>query len=254
MHVLLCNDDGIDAEGIQLLRQRWAGRDDMRVTTVAPDREQSATSHSLTLGEPLRVDVRGENQFAVSGTPTDCVLVALKALLLEDPPDVVVSGINHGPNMGEDVHYSGTVAAAFEGMVLGLPAVALSLTSKKVPRQFDAAIHFVDEVLPRWLAEGLGEKALLNVNIPARRREEIAGIRFCRLGSRSFHDHIVKKEDPRGRAYYWIAGDSFSYAEDEESDFVLNAAGYITATPLHADLTDYAALEERRRLAELWET
>jgi 5'-nucleotidase len=254
MHILLCNDDGLGAEGLQILRHelREAGPD-FRITTVAPNREQSAASHALTLTEPLRVDEHEDDQFAVSGTPTDCVLIALHGLLRESRPDFVISGINHGPNMGEDVHYSGTVAGAFEGRVLGLPGIALSLASRRRPLEFAGARHFVRHVLPRWLEIDFGERTLLNVNIPALPPEEILGIRLCQLGSREYHDVIIRKEDPRGKAYYWIGGgDAFTYAEDDNTDFVLSAQGYITVTPLDVDITDYKRLVELEGMERSW--
>lgn len=249
MHVLLCNDDGLKAEGLQLLRRTLvAARPDWRITTVAPDREQSASSHSLTLNDPLRVEEFGEEQYSVSGTPTDCVLVALHGLLRDDRPDVVVSGINHGPNMGEDVHYSGTVAGAFEGMVLGVPGLAVSLASRERPFEFSAAEEFVSRVLPDWLEGGLTPQTLLNVNIPSLPPQDVKGVRLCRLGSREYHDVIVRSEDPRGRAYYWIGGNSVTYSDSDDTDFVLSAAGYVTVTPLTVDLTDYKALVQWKGL------
>jgi len=253
MHLLLSNDDGIDAEGLQTLRATLLEtQPDWRVTTVAPDREQSATSHSLTLSDPLRIVERGGDQYAVSGTPTDCVLVALKGLLKEDPPQIVLSGINHGPNMGEDVHYSGTVAAAFEGRVLGIPSIALSLASKARPREFGAARHFIREVLPGWIEGLLGQGVLLNVNLPAIPAEEVRGLRVCPLGSRQYEELIVEKTDPRGRKYYWIGGDSCTYEEREDSDFVLSAQGWITVTPLQLDITDVGKLADVRALVGDW--
>ena len=252
MHILLSNDDGLFAEGLQLLRRELMRVEGLRVTTVAPDREQSAQSHALTLSNPLRMEELEGAQYSVSGTPTDCVLLALQALLQDDRPDVVISGINHGPNMGEDVHYSGTVAAAFEGMLLGLPAIAISLASKKLPLNFDGAVHFLHEVLVPWLLAGAADGALLNVNIPALPAARLKGVRFCRLGSRKYADVIIRKEDPRGRAYYWIGGDSTQHAELPDSDFVWNAKGWVTVTPLHADLTDDAALRELSRWGQTW--
>ena len=253
MHLLLCNDDGIDAEGLQTLRSTLLEAvPGWRITTVAPDREQSATSHSLTLSDPLRIQERGGEQYAVSGTPTDCVLVAMKGLLKDDPPQVVLSGINHGPNMGEDVHYSGTVAAAFEGLILGLPAIALSLASKARPRQFSGAIRFLRDVLPGWIESLAGRAILLNVNLPALPADEVRGIRVCALGSRQYDDLIIEKTDPRGRKYYWIGGDACTYEPRPDSDFVLSAEGWITVTPLRVDITDHDQLAAMRELVGDW--
>jgi 5'-nucleotidase len=252
VHVLLSNDDGLFAEGLQLLRRELSQVPQLRITTVAPDREQSAQSHALTLSNPLRVQEHEGNQFSVSGTPTDCVLVALKGLLQSDRPDVVISGINHGPNMGEDVHYSGTVAAAFEGMLLGLPAIAISLASKQQPRDFSGAAFFLREVLVPWLFAGAANGALLNINVPALAPQELRGVRFCRLGSRKYDDVIIRKEDPRGRAYYWIGGDSSHFADLPESDFAWCAKGWVTVTPLHPDLTDDTALKRLSVWGTAW--
>jgi 5'-nucleotidase len=252
VHILLSNDDGLFAEGLQLLRRELMGVRGLRITTVAPDREQSAQSHALTLSNPLRVQEHGEAQYSVSGTPTDCVLIALRGLLEDDRPDVVISGINHGPNMGEDVHYSGTVAAAFEGMLLGLPAIAISLASKATPRNFGGAIRFLHEVLVPWLAAGAADGALLNVNIPALGADELRGVRFCPLGSRKYDDVITRKEDPRGRAYYWIGGDTTRTADLPDSDFAWSDRGWVTVTPLQADLTDETALRTLARWGQTW--
>lgn len=243
MHVLLSNDDGVEAEGLRHLREGLrAARPDWRLSVVAPTTEQSATSHALTLTEPLRVREHGESVHSVSGTPTDCVLLAMNAILVDDPPDVIVSGINHGPNMGEDVHYSGTVAAAFEGRVFGLPAIALSLADRTAPFDWRAADHFVENTLPEWLEQDWAKGALLNVNIPASHPDEVKGIRGCRLGSRRYVDVVTRNEDPRGRAYYWIAGHHRTIEEQPDTDLVLSREGWTTVTPLEVDQTDVDAL------------
>ena len=253
MHVLISNDDGVDAEGLKRLYEALReARPDWRVTVVAPDSERSAASHALTLTQPLRIMERGDDIYAVTGTPTDSVLVALNVILAEDKPDVVLSGINHGPNMGEDVHYSGTVAAAFEGQILGLPAVALSLASREIPLRFAAAAHFVGQVLPEWLEKGLDPGLLLNVNIPAGDPEDVKGIRTCRLGSRTYTDVVIRKEDPRGRAYYWIAGHQQSATDIPGTDLVLSAEGWTTVTPLLVDITDTRRLPELKDLERTW--
>ena len=253
MHLLLSNDDGVDAEGLKRLRDALrTARPDWRITVVAPTTERSATSHALTLTQPLRIEERGDDVFAVSGTPTDSVLVAMNSIVAEDPPDVVISGINHGPNMGEDVHYSGTVAAAFEGRMLDVPAVALSLASREIPLRFGAAAHFAGEILPTWIEEGLVPDTLLNVNIPGGEPHEVKGIRACRLGSRKYTDVVVRKEDPRGRAYYWIAGHHQAISEEPNTDLVLSADGWITVTPLLVDLTDHRKLDQLGGIDQTW--
>lgn len=245
MHILLSNDDGVHAEGLRRLRDGLRrALPGTRITTVAPASEQSASSHALTLTVPLRVIKMDEDCYSVSGTPTDCVLIAVRSLLREHPPTVVLSGMNHGPNMGEDVHYSGTVAAAMEGLILGLPSMAISVSERRPPIEFGAAERFIAHVLPRWLERGWG-KSLLNVNIPAVPADRIAGMRVCRLGSREYHDVIVRKQDPRGRDYYWVGGHDVTFLQDADTDFVLNSQRTITITPLQVDITD------QRRVADL---
>lgn len=251
MHLMLSNDDGIDAAGLHALRRAIAeARPDWKLSVVAPDSEKSASSHALTLTQPLRIEERGERAWAVTGTPTDCVLVGYESILEGDPPDAVLSGINHGPNLGEDVHYSGTVAAAFEGRLLGLPSVALSLGSRKL--HFAAAETFVQEHLVRWLENGLPADTLLNINIPSGNADEIKGIRPCRLGSRRYSDVVVRKEDPRGRDYFWIAGDHRTVSDEPDTDLVLVNDGWIAVTPLKIDLTDHDGLASLDRFGESW--
>jgi 5'-nucleotidase len=206
---------------------------------VAPDREQSATSHSLTLHHPLRPVRLGERRWQVDGTPTDCVLLACEALL-DTRPDFVISGINHGPNMGEDVLYSGTVAAAMEGLALGVPAIALSFAGSVL--RADAVLD--TQILPiRRLLDHLiklprfPRDTLLNVNIPAVPGDEIKGVRLTRLGRRVFSDSITRMKDPWGREILWIGGGSVEWSGPDDSDFRAVHDGYISVTPLHLDLT-----------------
>ena len=251
MHLMLSNDDGIDAAGLHALRRAIAeARPDWKLSVVAPDSEKSASSHALTLTQPLRIEERGDRAWAVTGTPTDCVLVGYESILEGDPPDAVLSGINHGPNLGEDVHYSGTVAAAFEGRLLGLPSVALSLGSRQL--HFAAAETFVKEHLVRWLEDGLPADTLLNINIPSGNPDEVRGIRPCRLGSRRYSDVVVRKEDPRGRDYFWIAGDHRSVSDEPDTDLVLVKEGWIAVTPLKIDLTDHEGLSALERFGATW--
>ncbi|MEN9509624.1 MAG: hypothetical protein RLZZ621_2187 [Gemmatimonadota bacterium] len=237
MHILLSNDDGILARGLQVLEQACAPLGALSV--VAPDREQSATSHSLTLHHPLRPVRLGERRWQVDGTPTDCVLLACEALL-DTRPDFVISGINHGPNMGEDVLYSGTVAAAMEGLALGVPAIALSFAGSVL--RADAVLD--TQILPiRRLLDHLiklprfPRDTLLNVNIPAVPGDEIKGVRLTRLGRRVFSDSITRMKDPWGREILWIGGGSVEWSGPDDSDFRAVHDGYISVTPLHLDLT-----------------
>jgi 5'-nucleotidase len=189
----------------------------------------------------------GERLFSVSGTPTDCVLLAVRGIrgVLEPRPHLVVSGINHGPNMGDDVTYSGTVAAAFEGRLLGLPAVALSNVTWK-SEFIEASARVARDVITQIIDHGLPPEMLLNVNIPDIPFDAIRGLRATKLGRRVYRDEIVAKVDPRGRAYYWIGGDPPEWEPDEQSDFNAVSAGYVSITPLHTDWTDHGGLDAFR--------
>ena len=205
LHILISNDDGIDAPGLQVLEEAVRSLDRYRVTVVAPDDQQSASSHALTLTRPLRILERGEGRYAVTGTPTDSVLVAISKILKDDLPDVVLSGVNHGPNMGEDVIYSGTVAAAMEGTMIGLPSYAFSL-AEWGPKDFSGADGFLRNCLPGILEQELPRGTLLNINIPELPYEQIRGTRVTRLGTRVYTNVITDQVDPHGRPYFWIGG------------------------------------------------
>jgi len=248
-HVLISNDDGIDAPGLLALEELLRSLSGYRVTVVAPSDQQSASSHSLTLTAPLRVIDRGMNRFAVTGTPTDTVLVAMEKILKEDPPDVVLSGINHGPNMGEDVLYSGTVAAAMEGTMFGVPSYALS-TSGWHPTDFSGAVEFLRLNLERILAFPLRNGSLLNINIPDGPPEAIKGVRVTKLGSRVYQDVITDKVDPRGRPYFWIGGRGPTWYEADGTDHGATEAGYVSITPLLVDLTHYGLHQQMQHLAQ----
>jgi len=240
--ILLTNDDGIQAEGLTRLRRAVASLG--RVVVVAPERQQSGASHALTLSNPLRSNPVDEDVIAVDGTPTDCVLLAMRGLL-EDRPSLLVSGMNHGPNLGDDVTYSGTVAAAFEGTLLGLPSVAISVCSWEECR-FEAAERFATTIARNVLERGLPEGTLLNVNVPSIPPEEIKGVKVTKLGKRVYRDAVVKKTDPRGRAYYWIGGQPPIWCQGEETDFEAVERGEISVTPLQLDLTDYKSIHKVR--------
>jgi len=237
MRILLSNDDGILAAGLGVLERACAPLGELWV--VAPDREQSATSHSLTLHHPLRPVQHSERRWQVDGTPTDCVLLACNALL-PDRPDFVISGINHGPNMGEDVLYSGTVAAAMEGLALGIPSIAVSFAGRVL--QTDDLLAGQVELL-RTLLQRLTtlrvfpRDTLLNVNLPALPAADVKGVRLTRLGRRVFSDSIARMKDPWGRDILWIGGGSVEWSGAEDSDFRAVHDGYISVTPLHLDLT-----------------
>jgi 5'-nucleotidase len=233
--ILVTNDDGIHAVGLGALAEALAPLGDIYV--VAPDREQSAVGHALTLHRPLRVDRLGERRFAVNGTPTDCVNLGVLGLLPE-PPVLVVSGINHGSNLGDDVTYSGTVSAAMEGTLLGVSSIAVSQVEGEASG-FESAGQVAQLVAARVLVEGLPAKTLLNVNVP---RGDVRGIRMTRLGHRVYRDKMVQEVDPRGRPYYWIGTGPPEWREDEASDIAAVHAGLASVTPLHLDLTHFGAL------------
>ncbi len=240
MNILLTNDDGIQAPALRVLAAELATLG--RVTIVVPDRDQSATSHSLTLHRPLRIHRHPDGAVSIDGTPTDCVLIAFHGLL-DEPPDLVVSGINHGPNMGEDVFYSGTVAAAIEGSMQGVPAIAASLVTH-APADFLEPARFVRRLAEEVAERGLGGSKVLNVNLPHLAWSEIRGVRLTRLGTRVYSDTLIEKVDPRGRAYYWIGGQDPVWESHEGSDFHAVEHGYVSVTPLALDLTDYRAMVE----------
>ena len=212
---------------------------------MAPDREQSATSHSLTIHRPLRAREARAGAHVVDGTPTDCVIVALKGIL-DAPPDLCLSGVNHGPNMGEDVLYSGTVAAAMEATVLGIPSVALSYAGEDY-EDLDRWAGVVGELLKRITPlDRFPPATLLNVNLPPIAPEAVRGVRVTNLGQRRYSDSLTRTSDPRGREDFWIGGTVSSWSGGADSDFRAVEEGFISVTPLHLDLTNYRLLEEIR--------
>ncbi len=239
--ILITNDDGIRAAGLKTLESSLSGLG--RIVMVAPENEQSATSHAITLDRPLRIKEYSENRYSVTGTPTDCVLLAVHTIL-DAIPDLVVSGINHGPNMGEDVTYSGTVAAAIEGNILGIDSIAISITSWD-PDSFEAAGNISRYLASRMLdREGKGKAFMWNVNIPPLPEEKLKGIRVTKLGSRVYNDSIVKNTDPRGKDYFWIGGGEPGWRLDEKSDFSAVSSGYVSVTPLKVDMTAHKSVIE----------
>ena len=240
MKILITNDDGILARGLALLGEVCAAVG--QVTVVAPDREQSATSHALTLHRPLRATRRPDGAFQIDGTPTDCVLLGLGALM-PDKPDWVISGVNHGPNMGEDVLYSGTVAAAMEGLAAGIPSIAVSYGSFDL-EHLESHRAALRRLLERILRVGqFPEETLLNINLPPIPGHEVRGVKVTSLGSRVFHEEIARMRDPWGREIYWVGGGRATWSGGTESDFRAVQEGYISVTPLHVDLTNYELLE-----------
>ena len=246
MNILVSNDDGILAPGIALLAD--VCREVGQVTVVAPDREQSGTAHSLTLHRPLRPLRRHDGAFQVDGTPTDCVLLAVGALMPERPA-FVFSGVNHGPNMGEDVLYSGTVSAAMEGVTLGIPGVAISFTSREVDVLLGYRELLTGLVRRITAVKEFPPNMLLNLNLPAVEAAQVRGVKVTKLGSRFFSEGLTRMKDPWGREVFWIGGGEITWTGDAESDHQAVHDGYISITPLHMDLTDYDLFETVRRWA-----
>ncbi len=251
MIILVCNDDGIRSEGVQALARAMEPLGEVYV--VAPDREQSAVSHSLTLHRPLRVEETGERQFAVDGTPTDCVNLAVSGIL-PSRPGLVVSGINKGANLGDDITYSGTVSAAIEGTLLGIPSLAISLatTDGRGPFDFADAADFAGRLVAQVIARALPANTLLNVNVPAVPRQQMTGFRITRQGKRRYGEALVEKVDPRGKKYYWIGGDELGFVDEPGTDFAAIQDRAVSITPIHLDLTHYPSFETLRTLAVEW--
>jgi 5'-nucleotidase len=243
VRILVSNDDGVYAPGIALLADVCLEVGE--VTVVAPDREQSGTSHSLTLHRPLRPFRRPDGAFQVDGTPTDCVALAIQALLPERP-DFVFSGVNHGMNMGEDVLYSGTVSAAMEAVALGVPGVAISFAGhhpEMMATYRDTLVRLVRRIVS---SDEFTPDMLLNVNLPGVPADQVRGIRVTRLGSRYFSESLTRMKDPWGREIYWIGGGTITWTGGEDSDHHAVAERYISITPLHMDLTNYSLIETVR--------
>ncbi|MGY0504578.1 5'/3'-nucleotidase SurE [Luteimonas sp. e5] len=245
MRILVSNDDGVDAPGIHVLADglRQAGH---HVTVVAPDRDRSGASNSLTLDLPIQAVQVDEHTWRVHGTPTDCVHLALTGMFNGQPePDIVVSGINNAANLGDDVIYSGTVSAAMEGRFLGLPAVAVSLVTRDhQPRHFDTAARAAVQIVDRLGREPLPADTILNVNVPDCAWEEVTGFEATRLGNRHRAEGCVPAPDPRGRAFFWIGPAGPEQDAGPGTDFHAVRRRAISVTPIKVDLTRYQALEQ----------
>ncbi len=233
--ILLTNDDGIRASGLTALARslRIVGR----TVIVAPERDNSAVSHALTMRRPLRIEHRDDDVYSVDGTPADCIILALEKLLPAHPA-LIVSGINPGPNIGDDISYSGTVSAAIEGTMLGVPSIAMSIAGEP-PFAWDDAAGFAVQLARHILANGLPADTLLNVNYPDKVPR---GVRFTRQGRRTYEGAVKETRDPWGRKHYWIGGGIPSVDQRHDSDGLAVQEGYISITPLHLDLTNYEAL------------
>ncbi|MCK5903041.1 MAG: 5'/3'-nucleotidase SurE [Cocleimonas sp.] len=239
MNILLSNDDGFNATGLTLLYHGL--KKEFNLTVVAPDRNRSAASNSLTLDIPLRLTQHDNNIYSTNGTPTDCVHLALTGLY-DNAPDLVISGINRGANLGDDVLYSGTVAAAMEGRHLGLPAIAVSLASFQ-PRYVSTAVKAVQVLLAQLPLFGEKKDTILNINVPDLPWREVKGFQTTRLGKRHQPEPVTKQYDPRGDAIYWVGNVGRQQDATEGTDFYAIEHGYISVTPLHIDLTHYQAMD-----------
>lgn len=247
LRILISNDDGINALGIKALeRIALALTDDVWV--VAPETNQSGAAHSLTLTRPLRVRRLDERHFSVDGTPTDCVLIALQRIIDGPPVDLVLSGINHGANLGEDVTYSGTVAAAMEATLFKVPAIALSqVCEDRRNIRWPTAERFAPEVIERLLATPWAPDVLMNVNFPDLDPDGVAGVRVATQGKRKIGDTLLERTDPRGEPYLWIGALREDAHPAEGSDLAAIAAGYVSVTPIHLDMTHAPSLGELQR-------
>ena len=251
MRVLISNDDGIHSEGIQALTSGVV--EDHEVYVVAPDRERSATGHSLTLHRPLRMEeathLKGvKAAYSTDGTPSDCVKIAIGAILKEQP-DIVLSGINHGPNMGTDVLYSGTVSAAMEGAIYNIPSIAISLADHK-PQDFSSSVIFIKKLLKKISEVKFPDRTLLNINIPPLPISEIAGVEITELGVRPYNDYFVKRIDPRGRTYYWLAGEAIEENELPGTDVFAVRNNQISITPVTIHMTNQSMLPKLKEWAK----
>ncbi|MDD3013960.1 MAG: 5'/3'-nucleotidase SurE [Candidatus Gastranaerophilales bacterium] len=251
MRILISNDDGINAKGIRTLAECLAFEHDVFV--IAPDRERSAAGHALTLHDPLRIEevdmgIDVTKAWATSGTPGDCVKIGISAIL-DEPPDLIISGINHGPNLGTDVLYSGTVNAAMEGAVLGYSSIAISLASNGNHHNADFiyAANFILRFIPRIKEISFPKKTILNINIPSIASDDIGGIQITKLGTRMFTDAYEKRIDPRGRIYYWLAGEILNNADDEGTDITAIKHSRISITPITFEITNKNIMPDLER-------
>ena len=238
--ILLTNDDGYFSDGIKVLFKELSRIAEVYI--VAPDREQSASSHSLTLNHPLRVHKLGKHLWTTDGTPTDCVMLAIHLIFKNKRPDMIISGINHGANMGDDVTYSGTVAAAIEGSILRIPSVAVSMANYVPGTPMIRAARFVSRVVTMHDRMEMDEATFLNINLPLDNGKQYRKYEFTRLGFRHYKDIVIHKTDPRGKPYYWIGGRP-KWKSTRGTDFEVVQRGVVSITPLNLDFTDTDAVK-----------
>jgi len=247
MRILISNDDGIQAKGIRTLAERLSFEHEVYI--IAPDRERSAAGHALTLHKPLRIEevnpgFEVAKAWETTGTPGDCIKMGI-SVILEHQPDIIISGINHGPNLGADVLYSGTVSAAMEGAVLGFPSLAVSLASiNSYPSDFAYAADFIFNFLNKIITINFPKKTILNINVPAVDGSEITGVQITRLGTRMYTDTYEKRVDPRGKTYYWLAGEIIETAEEDGTDIAAIRNNKISITPVTFEMTHKSIMPE----------
>ena len=240
--ILVTNDDGIHSAGLTALAKALGRVGEVWV--VAPDRERTAAGHAVTLHKPLRIHQMNKRVYVVNGTPVDCVNLALLNILPKRP-HLLVAGINKGVNLGDDVLYSGTVSAAVEGTILGIPSMAVSQEGRE-QFCFATGAHYALRVARLILRQGLPEETLINLNVPNRAIEAVTGVRVTCLSRRRFENPIIEKTDPHGRSYFWIAGTRVSWSRNKDADHEAIAEGAVSLTPLHLDSTNYGVLDQLR--------
>ncbi|MTI48155.1 5'/3'-nucleotidase SurE [Sporosalibacterium faouarense] len=248
MRILITNDDGINAIGIRMLVNSLKKLG--KITVVAPDRERSATGHAITMHHPLRIEkVQYEDPnveaWSINGTPSDCVKIAVESIL-EEKPDIIVSGINNGANLGTDILYSGTVSAAIEGAIHNIPSIALSVYGKRGELIYEGASYYSCKLIEMAVNNKLPNNIVMNVNFPSLNSNDIKGIEFTELGIRRYQNSYEQRKDPMGKNYYWLSGSLIELKNNENSDVECVKNGYISVTPLHFDLTDYNYLKEMK--------
>ena len=240
LKILVTNDDGYFSDGIKALAKELSKKH--KIFVVAPDREQSASSHSLTLNRPLRMSKIEDNWYTTDGTPTDCVMLAVHLLFKDEKPDMIVSGINHGANMGDDVTYSGTIAAAIEGSILQVPSIAVSMANYEPGVPMNRAAKFVNKVVNKYHTFNLSPSTFLNINLPIDDGNPYKEFVFTELGFRHYKDVVFHKTDPRGKSYYWIGGRP-KWKMTKGSDFEAVHRGIISISPLKVNFTDKECLD-----------
>jgi len=238
--ILLTNDDGVNSEGILTLRDHLLKKHDICI--ISPERERTCVAHAITLHKPLRIKEVAGGIYSTNGTPADCVYLGVK-VILKKPPHLIISGINKGPNMGQDVNYSGTVAAAKEGAFMRIPSLAVSLCARDDFRFNDAA-KIVDKIIKNICGVGTPDNTFLNINIPNLPTRQVKGFMVTRLGKRIYNDAVVERLDPRGGKYYWIGGNGENYEHIRGTDFYAVEKGYVSITPLDLDMTGMRSMKK----------